>query len=137
MLIKILSVKQTKRKIGFNFLLFFLMCSLLCVGLVFVYSASCYSAEITYQDKFFFFKKQVFGIAVGLVLFIFFSFFDYHKLEKMKYFLLIVSFVLLGLVFVPGVGLTNYGATRWINLRVITFQPSEIAKFAFIVFSAR
>ena len=43
---------------------------------------------------------------------------------------------MLGLVFVPGVGLTNYGATRWINLRFITFQPSEIAKFAFIVVSA-
>src|SRR5699024_1951741 len=38
--------------------------------------------------------------------------------------------------FVPGIGLTNYGATRWINLRFITFQPSEIAKFAFIVLSA-
>ena len=49
---------------------------------------------------------------------------------------MILAIILLGLVFVPGVGLTNYGATRWINLRVITFQPSEIAKFAFIVFSA-
>ncbi len=55
---------------------------------------------------------------------------------KFKWPLLIVSLVLLGLVFVPSIGVTNYGATRWINLRVITFQPSEIAKFAFIVFAA-
>lgn len=112
------------------------MCLLLTVGLIFVYSASFYSAGITYQDKFFFFKKQIFGIAVGFVLYIFFSFFDYHKLEKIKYILLVISFILLGLVFVPGVGLTNYGATRWINLKFITFQPSEIAKFVFIIFSA-
>ena len=44
--------------------------------------------------------------------------------------------VLAILVFVPGVGITNFGATRWINLRVITFQPSEIAKLSFIVFAA-
>ena len=43
---------------------------------------------------------------------------------------------MLGLVFVPGVGVTNYGATRWISLKIITFQPSEIAKFAFIIFAA-
>ena len=47
-----------------------------------------------------------------------------------------ISNILLVLVFVPGIGVSNYGATRWINLKVITFQPSEIAKFAFIVFSA-
>lgn len=127
---------SSKPKRKFNVILFVLMLILLVVGLVFVYSASFYSAAITYQDKFFFFKKQIFGICVGFVLYLFFSFFDYHKLEKIKYLLLIVSFILLGLVFVPGVGLTNYGATRWINLKFITFQPSEIAKFVFIIFSA-
>jgi len=125
---------KSKRK--FNISLFVLMIILLVIGLIFVYSASFYSADLTYKDKFFFLKKQIFGICVGFVLFILFSFFDYHKLDKMKYFLVAISFVLLALVFVPGIGLTNYGATRWINLRVITFQPSEIAKFAFIIFSA-
>ena len=134
-MIKFLFLNQLKKR-RFNFWLFFLMCLLLTVGLIFVYSASFYSAGITYQDKFFFFKKQIFGIVVGFVLYIFFSFFDYHKLEKIKYILLVISFILLGLVFVPGVGLTNYGATRWINLKFITFQPSEIAKFVFIIFSA-
>lgn len=134
-MIKFLFLNQLKKR-RFNLILFFLMCLLLTVGLIFVYSASFYSAGITYQDKFFFFKKQIFGIVVGFVLYIFFSFFDYHKLEKIKYVLLVISFILLGLVFVPGVGLTNYGATRWINLKFITFQPSEIAKFVFIIFSA-
>ena len=134
-MIKVLSV-NTSRKSKFNFSLFFLMFLLLSVGLIFVYSASFYSAGITYQDKFFFLKKQIFGIFVGLILYLFFSLFDYHKFDKLKYVFLIFSFILLGLVFVPGIGLTNYGATRWINLKFITFQPSEIAKFAFIIFSA-
>ena len=130
-----MSVKQV-RKHRFSSVLFFLMSLLLLIGLIFVYSASFYSAGITYQDKYFFFKKQIFGIIVGFIFYLFFSFFDYHKFEKIKYLLLIVSFVLLGLVFVPGVGITNYGATRWINLKFITFQPSEIAKFVFIIFSS-
>jgi cell division protein FtsW len=44
--------------------------------------------------------------------------------------------VLLLLVFVPGVGVENYGAKRWINLPFFTIQASEIAKFGFIVFTA-
>ncbi len=112
------------------------MILLLALGCVFVYSASSYSAEITYGDKFFFLKKQLFGIGVGLVCYLFFSLVSYNRLEKLKWVLFAVSAILLALVFVPGIGLTNYGATRWINLRFITFQPSEIAKFSFIVLSA-
>ncbi len=132
---KMLSVR-TKNRNKFNFCLFGLMLILLAVGCVFVYSASYYSAELTYGDKFYFLKKQLFGIAVGFACYIFFSLVSYNKLEKLKWVIYILAVVLLALVFVPGVGLTNYGATRWINLRFITFQPSEIAKFAFIVVSA-
>ena len=44
--------------------------------------------------------------------------------------------LLLALVFVPGLGKTNYGATRWIAVGPITIQPSELAKYGFIVFSS-
>lgn len=125
-----------KRKHKFNFALFFLMLLLAIIGCIFVYSASCYSAEITYSDKFFFLKKQLFGIGIGLVCYIFFSLLNYNLLQKVKWVVFAISIVLLALVFVPGIGLTNYGATRWINLRFITFQPSEIAKLAFIILSA-
>lgn len=132
---KILNISLIKKR-KFSFWLTFFMLILLVLGVVFVYSASFYSAKISYNDKYFFLKKQLFGIGVGFVFYLFFSFFDYHKLSKLKYVFLVVSYILLALVFVPGIGLTNYGATRWINLKVLTFQPSEIAKFAFIIFSA-
>ena len=132
---KILSINH-KKKHRFNFALFFIMIALLFVGSVFVYSASFYSANITYGDKFFFLKKQIFGIVVGLFCYIIFYFFDYKKLEKLKWLIVIVPYLLLGLVFVPGIGFSNYGATRWINLGFITFQPSELAKISFIIFAA-
>lgn len=133
---KIISLKQVK-KYKFNITLFLLMAILLIFGCIFVFSASFYQANISYGDKFFFLKKQLFGIIVGLFCFLFFSRFDYHNFDKLKFYLVFIAIILLVLVFVPGIGLTNYGATRWINLRFITFQPSEIAKFAFIVFAAR
>ncbi len=135
MKMKTIFLMKTKRK-KINYALFFVMMFLCVVGCVFVYSASFYSAQIVYGDKFFFLKKQIFGVVVGLAGYVFFSFFNYQKLQKLRWWLAGFSAILLALVFVPGVGLTNYGATRWINLKFITFQPSEIAKLAFIILAA-
>ena len=101
-----------------------------------VYSASYYSAELTYGDSMFFAKKQIVGAIIGLVGLIICSFINYNKLLKLKWPAIIISVVLLACVFVPGLGITNYGATRWINLGVTTMQPSEIAKFGFVIFAA-
>ena len=49
---------------------------------------------------------------------------------------MVIAAVLLVLVFVPGVGVTNYGATRWIGFGSFTIQPSEVAKYAFALFAA-
>ena len=125
--------KRVKRV---NVALLILVLILSGLGCMFVYSASFYSANLTYGDRFFFLKKQMFGVVVGMVCYVVFSLLNYNILNKIKWWLAGLSVVLLGLVFVPGVGMTNYGATRWINLRFITFQPSEIAKFAFVVLSA-
>lgn len=105
-------------------------------GVLMVYSASYYNAQITYGDALFFVKKQLVGLAIGLVGMLFFSMTDYRKLKKGGLPFLIVSLVLLALVFVPGLGKSNYGATRWIGVGPITIQPSELAKYAFVLFSA-
>lgn len=106
------------------------------IGTIFIYSASKYSAQKTYGDAFYFVKKQVIGVLLGVVAMLFTCFYDYKKLKKFTLPVAIISFVLLGLVFVPGIGVENYGAKRWIGLGGITLQPSEIAKFALILFCA-
>ena len=106
------------------------------IGTIFIYSASNYSALSTYGDAFFFVKKQVIGIAIGVVVMTVTSIFDYNFLKKLTLPICILSVILLALVFVPGLGVENYGAKRWLGIGAITIQPSEIAKFALILFCA-
>lgn len=105
-------------------------------GVLMVYSASSYTAEVTYGDAFFFAKKQLLGFILGLVALVAVCFFPYIKLKKLKWAALAISVVLLAVLFIPGVGKENYGATRWINLGPLTIQPSEIAKYGFVIFAA-
>ena len=105
-------------------------------GIVCVYSASAYNAEVQYGDSLYFVKKQIVGFVLGLAGMIAISFVDYEKLKKCGVPALAVSLVLLALVFVPGVGKSNYGATRWIGFGGFTIQPSELAKYGFVLFAA-
>ncbi len=119
-----------------DFVLLSAVLLLVCFGVVMVYSASSYNAQVNYGNEFYYAIKQIIGVALGLIAMFVCAFTDYHFLLKLRYPLLIISFVLLLLVFVPGVGVENYGAKRWINLPFFTIQASEIAKFGFIVFTA-
>lgn len=112
------------------------VCVMVCFGCVMIYSASSYIAEVQYGDSLYFVKKQILGVAAGGALMAFFCFFPYEKLAKFRYAAVIVAAVLLALVFVPGVGVTNYGATRWIGFGSFTIQPSEIAKYVYALFAA-
>ncbi len=105
-------------------------------GVLMVYSASYYAAEKQFDDAFYFMKKQLVGFILGIVAMLAPGFFPYRNLKNLKWPALIVSLALLAAVFVPGLGVENYGATRWIGLGPITIQPSEIAKFGFIIFAA-
>ncbi|HHW89296.1 MAG TPA: putative lipid II flippase FtsW [Clostridiales bacterium] len=105
-------------------------------GILMVYSASSYTAYVRYEDSFFYLKKQVLGAVLGLGAMMGLTYCNYKILDKLKLPILIISIILLIVVFIPGVGLENYGANRWIDLPGFTIQPSEIAKFAFIIFAA-
>lgn len=105
-------------------------------GVVMVWSASYYNAQVTYGDSLFFVKKQLVGFVVGLVGMVILSNVDYHALKKLALPFLLFAVVLLALVFVPGIGKSNYGATRWIGFGSFTIQPSELAKYAFVLFVA-
>ena len=107
-------------------------------GVVAIYSASRYVAETQYGDKWYFVKKQLIGFFGGIVAMLLCARFDYIKLKgkKFRWIALIVPMILLALVFVPGLGKTNYGATRWIGIGGVTIQPSELAKYGFVIFAS-
>ena len=115
-----------------------LLCTLILTifGAVMVYSASMYSAERTYGNQYFFLFKQIIGVVLGFVFMIVMSKVDYTKLSKLSIPLLIFGYILLLLVFVPGIGVENYGARRWLRLPGTTIQSSEIAKFCFVLFAS-
>ncbi len=105
-------------------------------GVICVYSASSYNAEVQYGDEMFFFRKQLVGFLIGAAAMVGVSFLHYEKLRRFGLPALLLSLVLLALVFVPGLGKSNYGATRWIGIGSFTVQPSEIAKLGFVMFAA-
>ena len=105
-------------------------------GIVMQYSASSYIALQQTGDEFFYVKKQALSLVVALVAAFGASRLSSGLLKKISPVLLAVSLVLLALVFVPGLGVEKYGATRWLNLGFTTFQPSELAKFALMIFIA-
>ena len=129
---KLSKIKVDKRQI----VVFALVVFLVVFGCLMVYSASAYSAKYHYGNQFFFLFKQIFGALIGLFAMIFFSLVDYHLLEKFRYVVLTVCAAMLVLVFVPGFGVQSYGANRWINLFGVSIQPSEITKFALVLFLA-
>ncbi len=87
--------------------------------------------------EFYYFKKHLFTVAVGLIVMFAASKVSPALLRKLAIPLLLVSFVLLILVFVPGIGVSAGGAKRWIRLWPSTFQPSELVKLAMVIFLAR
>jgi len=106
-------------------------------GLMMIASAGVVYSETRFDDAYFFLKRQLlYGVFPGAILFYFFLKFDYKKLKKFSLPLFIVSLITLILVLIPGLGTTAYGATRWLQLGPLSFQPSEMVKLAVIIYLA-
>ena len=133
----VLNKKNDTKKIdGTTIFVFLIVFALVAFGCLMVYSASFYTADVRYGNGYFFLFKQLLVVGLGIFAMIFFTFFDYHLLKKFRYIILAVCVVLLILVFVPGFGVQSYGANRWVNFFGISIQPSELTKFALVLFLA-
>lgn len=119
-----------------DYLLYIITIGLLAFGVLMVYSASCYNGEVNYNNEFFFMYKQLFGVIAGIITMFIMTVIDYKVLYKARFILIIISIVLLAIVLIPGIGIENYGARRWLNLGIITLQSSEVAKLGYIIFAA-
>ncbi|MBU1160117.1 FtsW/RodA/SpoVE family cell cycle protein, partial [Patescibacteria group bacterium] len=82
------------------------------------------------------FKQILFGIVQGLILLIIISKIHYKKWKKISLPLFLFSFLLTVLVFEPHLGFGHGGAKRWLDFGFFTFQPSELLKYAFIIYLA-
>jgi cell division protein FtsW len=111
---------------------------LLAVGLVMVFSVS--SAVGFFRedgDINFYFRQQMLVALAGLVFMIVLARIDYRRMRPLAPLALAAAVGLMVLVHVPGFGLQAGGATRWLALGPVSLQPSEVAKIAVILISAK
>ena len=106
------------------------------LGMVMVLSSSSVSDLRDYDDAWYHLRRQVVWVALGLAGLFTTLRFDYRRLRNLARPGLILAVVLLVLVLIPGVGTRVNGSARWLGIRDVTFQPSEFAKLAVIVFGA-
>lgn len=109
--------------------------SLLGIGIIMIASAGVVYGKVRFGDEYYFLKQQLLGLGVGLVFLFIFQKIHYTVWKRFVVPIFILALILLILVFIPGFGTSVYGATRWIQLGPVpSFQPSEVMKFAIILY---
>lgn len=123
-------------KNNLNYFLIGIIGLLVILGIVILASASFHVAQERFGDPYYFLRNQIIFLTIGLILgFLAFKI-SLDFLKKKIFFLLLVNILFLILVFVPGIGVTIDGASRWVNLGIFSFQPSEFLKLTFLVYLA-
>jgi cell division protein FtsW len=131
-----IGIKNPRARHKPDFLVMVFIFMIIAFGLIMLSSASSDLAKIEFGDSYYYLKHQIlFGLLPGLFLFLFASNFYYQNYKKFAIFLFSLNILLLILVFSP-LGVTSGGATRWLTLGPLTFQPSELLKFSFIAYMA-
>jgi cell division protein FtsW len=106
------------------------------VGMVMVYSASGPLAMQQYHSDYYFLKRQVTFALLSILALVFCRYLPYRIYRAFSYPFLILSLILLVAVHIPGFGNEAGGAKRWLDLGLLKFQPSEVARLALIVYLA-
>lgn len=122
-----------------DYLLGLLVIALIGIGMIVIYSTgSIVNFNMTggASDRNAFFQKQLISVAIGIAFWIFASRVHYSHWRKWALPMLIVSFVLMLLVFIPGLGLNINGASRWVRLGPLSFQPAEFLKLSLVLYFA-
>ena len=131
------SKKKFKRKKKLNSVnpyILYSVLALVAIGIIMVFSASYYDALYKHKDVFYFLKKELTWVPVGIGALIVIMLIDYHAWKKITIFG--YGATILALVAVLIVGKNINGATRWLDIAGISFQPSELAKYMIVFFLA-
>jgi len=111
--------------------------ALLALGMTMVLSTSYLYSQERYGDGTYFFRKQLIAMGAGAIALIACSMVPSALYRRFAYPILALSFVVLLLVLIPGIGVSRGGARRWIMFPGFAFQPSELAKLALVFYLAR
>jgi cell division protein FtsW len=104
------------------------------LSIVMVFNISYFYGQDRFGDSLLFFRKHLLSIVLGTIVAILTSRVSSERYRRAAYPLLIIVFVGLVLVLIPGVGVVRGGARRWLHIGPLGFQPSELAKFAVVLF---
>ena len=118
----------------FDYNLLFIVIFLLCFGLVMLYSSSAYTSAIKNHDSMHYLKLQIRNIVLGLIPMVFLAKVDYRYWKKLGFFAYIVSLMLCVLVFVPKIGSSSHGSSRWIGIGPIQFCMLFVASPKYLQF---
>ncbi|MCU1372766.1 MAG: putative lipid flippase FtsW [Actinomycetia bacterium] len=109
---------------------------LVVIGLVMVLSASSVQSQREFGSTWSYFLRQSIWTVIGLVALVVMARIDYRRWRPLVPVLLVISFALLVLVLVPGIGLKVNGARSWLGRGPIRMQPAELVKLALLLFCA-
>ena len=118
-------------------ILLFSVIILVLFGLLMIYSSSSIWADYKFNDSFHYVKYQSVFFIMGLILMIIISKIDYRIYYKYSNVILFISFILLVLVLIPGIGSIRNGSRSWFGIGPFGIQPSEAAKISLIIFTSK
>ncbi len=118
-------------------LLLLAVIAIIIFGIIMIYSASSIWAEYKYQDPFKFVKAQSAFFLLGLLCIFIISKLDINILYKKANLILLICFILLVLVLIPGIGSIRNGSRSWFGIGSLGIQPSEFAKLGLIIYVAK
>lgn len=107
---------------------------LVIIGLLILYSTSAYNGEVKFHDSFYYLKKQAFATVLGMILMFAMANIDYHIWQHFAVTGYVVALILSTAVLF--IGDEYNGSKRWLSFGPFSFQPSEYAKIALILFLA-
>ena len=118
-------------------LLLLAVIAIIIFGIIMIYSASSIWAEYKYRDPFKFVKAQSAFFLLGLLCIFIISKLDINILYKKANLILLICFILLVLVLIPGIGSIRNGSRSWFGIGSLGIQPSEFAKLGLIIYVAK
>jgi len=121
----------------FDFYLFIAIIILILFGAVMIYSASSIWANYKFEDSFYYVKRQMIFIVLGIFLMITISKIDYNIYYEKSNKILGICIILLILVLIPGIGSVRNGSRSWFGIGSLGIQPSEAAKLGMIIFTSK